>query len=257
MYVKIDKEIMLVTQMSRTDARFTLDVRRAQWDSDAQPHAVGDHVLSLIPLSVGVSALHHTLTASFNTISTTQALTTGGALIRLSGFGFDASLLDTPNTLPGVNYNMLQLPGLTTLEFSNISSWNRTNITRCRGCCICNRLGTPGMIDISDYVFTDREYAEGVLGPDGTIYYIPRASSGIGVLAIDGTFSQINLTSFTSIVGLTDKFSSGVLAPNGKIYFGPHSADEIGSCTSKCDLLSNQYLHNRQWQVLWLNSRTQ
>jgi len=228
MYVKIDKEIMLVTQMSRTDARFTLDVRRAQWGSDAQPHAVGDHVLSLIPLSVGVSALHHTLTASFNTISTTQALTTGGALIRLSGFGFDASLLDTPNTLPGVNYNMLQLPGLTTLEFSNMSSWNRTNITRCRGCCICNRLGTPGIIDISDYVFTDREYAEGVLGPDGTIYYIPRASSGIGVLGIDGIFSQINLTSFTSIIGLTDKFSSGVLTPNGKIYFGPHSADEIG-----------------------------
>ena len=110
MYIKIDKEIMLVIEVFvQTDTSVTCAVRRAQQGSGFWSHAAGDYVLSFLPLSVGVLELHHMLKPSFNSISTVQALITGGSLIRLSGRGFEASVLDTPNTLPGINYNVMQL----------------------------------------------------------------------------------------------------------------------------------------------------
>ena len=89
MYIKIDKEIMLVLQVFvQIDTSVTCAVRRAQQGSGVWSHAAGDYVLSFLPLAVGVLDVHHMLKPSFDSISTVQALITGGSLIRLSGHGF-------------------------------------------------------------------------------------------------------------------------------------------------------------------------
>jgi hypothetical protein len=119
----------------------SLFVRRAQLDSIAQPHAAGDHVLSFVPHSVGVGRLWHSLLPAFDSISTTQALAEGETLIHLSGYGFESSLLNTTNTLSGINYDVTQLSGLTALPFfdSNGSYYSMVTFDDTNAKCYADR----------------------------------------------------------------------------------------------------------------------